>query len=116
MKRMAAILASGVLAAAGIALAQDTTPQSTTRQDSTTTTQTTTTKSTTGQIPSLETLDTDRDGSVSSTEAAKSSDLASVFTQADVDKNGKLDELEYANAMKLSQHNQSEQDEYQQKQ
>ena len=43
------------------------------------------------------------DGFISSTEAATSKDIANVFTEADVDKNGKLDRMEYAQAVKLVQ-------------
>jgi Ca2+-binding EF-hand superfamily protein len=47
-------------------------------------------------VPTFEFLDADRDGYISTEEAATYKDLASVFEKIDVNKDGKLDQTEYA--------------------
>lgn len=46
-------------------------------------------------LPSFAVLDQDRDGFITAAEAKASPDLASVFTGADADGDGKLSEAEY---------------------
>jgi len=104
MKGIAAVLASAAIVAAGAAMAQDEPKPVTDTIQPTTPSQSMPQQSgETMQVPTLDALDKDHDGFISSTEAGSSKDIASVFTEADADKNGKLDRMEYANAIKLIQ-------------
>lgn len=47
-------------------------------------------------VPTFEFLDADRDGYISTEEAAPYEGLASVFEKVDANKDGKLDQAEYA--------------------
>ncbi len=105
MKRIATLIAGAALLAAGITMANDTPPPTTdiAKEPAAPNGTMPQQNGETLQVPTLDVLDKDHDGFISSTEATGSKDIASVFTQADADKNGKLDRMEYAQAVKLIQ-------------
>jgi hypothetical protein len=85
------LAALAALAVSVSAFANPPTDQTTTTTESTTSSSTTTTT-----VPDFKSLDTNKDGMVSKDEAAANVDLSAQFDTLDADRNGSLSTSEYA--------------------